>query len=116
MREKVGPVMPGPPIARGLPPWLRRVDGGGLQQGTPRFPALPLTFFPRREKLCFSPDVRGGLNCLALASSGQLQSTLSPCTSERRKAMSSTGSISRWLNRLQDGDRAAVQKLWEGYF
>jgi DNA-directed RNA polymerase specialized sigma24 family protein len=30
--------------------------------------------------------------------------------------MSFTGSISQWLNRLQDGDRAAVQKLWEGYF
>ena len=30
--------------------------------------------------------------------------------------MSSFGSVTRWLNRLQDGDRAAVQKLWEGYF
>ena len=30
--------------------------------------------------------------------------------------MSSFGSVTRWLNQLQGGDRAAVQKLWEGYF
>ena len=25
-------------------------------------------------------------------------------------------SITCWVNRLQEGDRAAVQKLWEAYF
>jgi RNA polymerase sigma factor (sigma-70 family) len=30
--------------------------------------------------------------------------------------MTSFGSVTRWLRQLQDGDRAAVQKLWEGYF
>ena len=30
--------------------------------------------------------------------------------------MSSSGSITAWIDRLQAGDRAAVQKLWQGYF
>jgi hypothetical protein len=30
--------------------------------------------------------------------------------------MLSTGSVTQWLDRLQAGDRAAAQKLWEGYF
>ena len=30
--------------------------------------------------------------------------------------MPPTGSITRWLNQLQAGDRAGVQKLWEAYF
>lgn len=30
--------------------------------------------------------------------------------------MSSEGSVSRWLDRLQAGDRAAAQQLWERYF
>jgi len=30
--------------------------------------------------------------------------------------VSSFGSVTRWLRQLKDGDRAAVQRLWEGYF
>ena len=30
--------------------------------------------------------------------------------------MSSTGSVSRWLEPLQQGDEAAVERLWERYF
>jgi DNA-directed RNA polymerase specialized sigma24 family protein len=30
--------------------------------------------------------------------------------------MSSKGSVTYWLDRLKASDRAAVQKLWEGYF
>jgi DNA-directed RNA polymerase specialized sigma24 family protein len=30
--------------------------------------------------------------------------------------MTSTGSVTRLLRRLPDGDRAAIQQLWEGYF
>jgi DNA-directed RNA polymerase specialized sigma24 family protein len=30
--------------------------------------------------------------------------------------MSTTGSVSYWIRRLQEGERAAVQRLWEGYF
>src|SRR5262249_55369017 len=35
---------------------------------------------------------------------------------QRESRVSSFGSVTRWLNQLQGGDRAAVQKLWEGYF
>jgi DNA-directed RNA polymerase specialized sigma24 family protein len=30
--------------------------------------------------------------------------------------MTSFGSVTRWLGPLKEGDRAAAQKLWEGYF
>jgi DNA-directed RNA polymerase specialized sigma24 family protein len=30
--------------------------------------------------------------------------------------MSATGSVSYWIRRLKEGERAAVQRLWEGYF
>jgi DNA-directed RNA polymerase specialized sigma24 family protein len=30
--------------------------------------------------------------------------------------MSATGSVSYWIERLKEGERAAVQRLWEGYF
>jgi DNA-directed RNA polymerase specialized sigma24 family protein len=30
--------------------------------------------------------------------------------------VSAVSSVTRWVNRLQAGDRAAAQKLWEGYF
>jgi DNA-directed RNA polymerase specialized sigma24 family protein len=30
--------------------------------------------------------------------------------------MSETGSVSYWIGRLKEGERAAVQRLWEGYF
>src|SRR5262245_21852756 len=30
--------------------------------------------------------------------------------------MSSTGTVSQWLDQLKAGDRAGVQKLWERYF
>jgi hypothetical protein len=30
--------------------------------------------------------------------------------------MSTVSSVTQWVNRLQAGDRAAAQKLWEGYF
>jgi DNA-directed RNA polymerase specialized sigma24 family protein len=30
--------------------------------------------------------------------------------------MSATGSVSYWISRLKEGERAAVQRLWEGYF
>jgi DNA-directed RNA polymerase specialized sigma24 family protein len=30
--------------------------------------------------------------------------------------MSSPGSVSEWIHRVKDGDHAAAQKLWEGYF
>src|SRR5947209_5575012 len=30
--------------------------------------------------------------------------------------MGPEGSVSRWLQQLQEGDAAAVQPLWEGYF
>jgi DNA-directed RNA polymerase specialized sigma24 family protein len=30
--------------------------------------------------------------------------------------MSATGSVSYWIGRLKEGERAAVQRLWEGYF
>jgi DNA-directed RNA polymerase specialized sigma24 family protein len=30
--------------------------------------------------------------------------------------MSADGSISLWIHQLKDGDEAAVQKLWQGYF
>jgi DNA-directed RNA polymerase specialized sigma24 family protein len=30
--------------------------------------------------------------------------------------MSSTGSVTQWIRRLQAGDRTAVQQLWQGYF
>src|SRR5262249_3675963 len=34
----------------------------------------------------------------------------------RNPPMSGIGSITVWLGRLKDGDRAAVQQLWERYF
>jgi DNA-directed RNA polymerase specialized sigma24 family protein len=30
--------------------------------------------------------------------------------------MSTTGSVSYWITRLKEGERAAVQRLWESYF
>lgn len=30
--------------------------------------------------------------------------------------MSSDGSVTRWIDALQAGDRAAAQRLWERYF
>jgi DNA-directed RNA polymerase specialized sigma24 family protein len=30
--------------------------------------------------------------------------------------MDETGSVSYWIGRLKEGERAAVQRLWEGYF
>ena len=30
--------------------------------------------------------------------------------------MSSSGSVTAWIDHLRDGDRAAAQPLWEGYF
>jgi DNA-directed RNA polymerase specialized sigma24 family protein len=30
--------------------------------------------------------------------------------------MSATGSVSYWIGKLKEGERAAVQRLWEGYF
>ena len=30
--------------------------------------------------------------------------------------MSSSGSVSHWINLLKSGDAAAIQRLWEAYF
>ena len=30
--------------------------------------------------------------------------------------MSSSGSITAWIQRLQEGDRAAVERIWKGYY
>src|SRR5947208_10734343 len=42
-----------------------------------------------------------------LSSSESLQGTI---------PMSAEGSVSNWISRLQAGDRAATQQLWERYF
>src|SRR5271166_6472385 len=36
--------------------------------------------------------------------------------SRGNQAMSSTGSVTRWINQLEAGDLAAAQPLWDRYF
>src|SRR5262245_35708100 len=46
-----------------------------------------------------------------------IRSPIRKLSSRRRPApMSSSGSITAWIDQLRAGDRAAAQHLWQGYF
>jgi len=45
-----------------------------------------------------------------------LETRLAFETAEEEKPMSEPGSVTQWIPQLKEGDRAAAQALWEGYY